>query len=457
MTRGRTIVAGLAVAVLAAPGLVWAGDAEMDGLWGRDRLTGEWGGARTALAESGLEIGIDYVGEAIANVSGGLKRGSVYEGVLELALDADLQALAGWTGATAHASMFQIHGHGPSYLVGGNLLGVSGIEALPTTRLNTLWLEQSLLDEQVSVRLGQLAADDEFFTSDGSGYLVNGNFGWGAIFGPDMTSGGPNYPLPSPGVRVQVAPAPAPAVTILAGVFAADPAGADCMKDDPQECNRHGTTFSLSGGTLWIGEVQYALDAGGLPGIYKLGGWYETGKFEDQRYGLDASGTRLSLADEGAENPLFHNGNYGIHAVADQMVWREPGSDAQGLSLFAGAGGTQADRNLVTFYATGGFTYMGPIPSRDDDVLVLGAAYAGVSSDASDFDREARADDAAVPVRDREVDVELTYILALAPWWFLQGDLQYIIHPGGNVQNPHNSIDTIEDTLLLGLRTGIAF
>ena len=44
----------------------------------------------------------------------------------------------------------------------GNLLQVSSIEALPTTRLYELWLEQKLFNEKFSIRVGQMAADTEF-------------------------------------------------------------------------------------------------------------------------------------------------------------------------------------------------------------------------------------------------------------------------------------------------------
>ncbi len=43
--------------------------------------------------------------------------------------------------------------------------------------------------------------------------------------------------------------------------------------------------FALDGGSLWLGEVQYAVNQGkhavGLPGVYKLGAWYETADFAD--------------------------------------------------------------------------------------------------------------------------------------------------------------------------------
>jgi hypothetical protein len=43
--------------------------------------------------------------------------------------------------------------------------------------------------------------------------------------------------------------------------FSGDPAGGPC-NGGPQQCNRHGTTFSMSGGTLWLGEIQFGVNDG---------------------------------------------------------------------------------------------------------------------------------------------------------------------------------------------------
>ncbi len=103
-----------------------------------------------------------------------------------------------------------------------------------------------------------------------------------------MLSGGPAFPLATPGVRVAVKPTEQ--ITWQTAVFSGNPAGANC-NDNPQACNRYGTTFSFTGGALWMSELQYAVNqeknAKGLPGIYKLGGWYATADFADQHYGLD--------------------------------------------------------------------------------------------------------------------------------------------------------------------------
>jgi porin len=407
------------------------------------KLLGDLGGLRPALAAYGIDLELGYIGETFGVVRGGVKRGAIYEGLADIGLAADLEKMVGWPGAKLYANALQIHGRGASdRLLGGNLMTVSNIEARPTTRLYRLWFEQALFEHLVSLRLGQLAGDDEFITSETAGDLINGTFGWPLLTAANIRGGGPAYPLPQPGVRLQVKPAAD--VTLRAAVFSGNPGGRNCPGGDPQECDPHGVKFPLSGGTFWIAEGEYAVNSGkgaaglpgGLPGTYKLGAWHETGNFPNQFSGA-----------------LDRRGNWGIYAVADQAVWRRPGSDDQGLNVFARIGGAPSDRNLISFYADAGIGFRAPFAGRPDDVVTLGAAFGNISAEAARADRLAFP---PTPVRDYEAVIELSYKAAVLPGWSVQPDLQYIIHPGGNLAHP-NRPEPIPNALVLGLRTTLAF
>src|SRR5262249_15273616 len=59
------------------------------------------------------------------------------------------------------------------------------------------------------------------------------------------------------------------------------------------------------------------------------------------------SALRQHLASpESTGIPLEHTGDYGVYGVVDQTLYRVPGTDDQGLSGFARAGGVPNDRNL---------------------------------------------------------------------------------------------------------------
>jgi porin len=458
--ENRTVLGALTAAVAAtgAPGAYASEKPKAPpSIWEQETLTGDWGGARTALKDKGIEITLVYINEVLAVMSGGIDRRASYEGRFDLSVDTDLEKLVGWSGASTHFTVFNIHNGGYTAADNvGSIADPSNIDALPTTRLFTAWFQQNFGGDRVSIRLGQLAADDEFITSPTAGGLISGTFGWAGVLAANMINGGPAYPLATPGARLAVKPTEE--LTLMAAVFSGDPAGSGCM-GDPQECNKHGTTFSFSGGALWMGEAQYAVNqdkkAIGLPGVYKLGVWYETADFADQHYGLDAFGNVVSLADPAVVDPLNHRGDWGVYGVADQMVWRGGKSS---VNLFVRAGATPSDRNLISFYLDGGIGVKGPFQGRDDDVLTFGVAYAKISGDAAALDRDMLVfNGPPYPIRNEEVVFELSYQAQIAPWWILQPDLQYIVHPGGNVSDPNDPNATVGNAFIAGLRSTIKF
>ena len=154
--------------------------------------------------------------------------------------------------------------------------------------------------------------------------------------------------------------------------------------------------------------------------------------------------------------PLQHRGDWGLYGIVDTMLYREPGSDDQGLSVFARVAGSPAAQNLVSFYADGGVAYKGLLPGRDNDTAGLAVAYAPISDRARDLDRDYRSfGEPSYPVRSQELVVELTYQAQLAPWWTLQADLQFVSNPSGKVDNADGQLR--ENAVVVGLRSALTF
>lgn len=442
------------IALLAFSPSAWASDSS---LTERERLTRDWGGTRTALEQRGIDIGIHYIGETLSILSGGLRRGTAFEGRLELSVDTDLEKLMGWRGARTHIKGFQIHnasGRNAADYV-GSLADPSNIDALATTRLFTAWFEQDF-GNAGSIAFGLLAADDYFLVGRTAGGLINGTFGWATIASANLPSGGPAYPLSAPGVRVTLNATEN--LSIGAAVLSGDPAGRNCHNDNPQVCNKHGTTFSFSGGALWAFGLDYEVnrekDSKGLAASYKLGGWYHTGNFADQRYGIDGAGNVITLALT-PDQTQTHKGNWGIYGIIDQMLWRNGPSS---ISVFTRAGLVPSDRNLVSWYVDGGIGFKGIFAGRPDDTLTLGVAHSHISHHAAQLDRDILAlDGSPYPVRTGETVFEVSYIAHITPWWTIQPDLQYIVRPGGNVPDPLDPGRTVGNAFLIGARTTIAF
>jgi porin len=408
-----------------------------------------------AWARAGIQVSATYIGESLTNVSGGIKTGAIYEGRLDLGVDADLEKLMGWSGAKFHANGFQIHGNGLSRDYVGNLLTATGIEALPSTRLYELWIEQEFAGGRSSVRFGQLAADIEFFDSKYDDLFVNSTFGWPGITAINIPSGGPAPPLAFMGVRAKAKLTEQ--ITVLGAIFDGDSAGPGL--GDPQIRNPHGLNFRVTDSPLLIGEIQYgyAASAGAyqLPGTLKLGGWYHTGPFDDQR--LTAEG--LSIADPaGSGIPARLRSNYGIYAVIEQMLFPVSDKGDKGIAAFARLSSSPSDRNLIDLYVDGAVVFGGLSSTRPDDQFGIIASFARISDRTRGLDQDQQTfNGLGVPVCDFEAVFEATYQAQISPGWNLQPLVQYVVHPAGGGSDLTNSTSgpRLKNALVFGLRTTI--
>jgi porin len=367
-------------------------------------------------------------------VSGGLKQGAIYEGRLNLAVDVDLQRLLGLTQLTFHANMFQIHGDGLSRSNLQNFMVVSGIEALPSTRLYEAWFEKKWGENKASLKLGQLAADSEFFNTKYTDVLTNASMGWPAITSVNLPSGGPSPPLAALGARLLVNLTNN--FTVLGAVFDGNQAGPG--PDNPQQRDRYGLNFRLNDPPLLLGQMQYAWNNTkgdpNLAGTVKLGGWRHFGDFPDQRF--SAAGVSLASPSSGAM-PAMLSGSTGIWAVFEQQLYRVPHSEDRGIGVFTRASSTQPDRNLIDFYADAGIEFIGLSDKRPKDKLGVAVGYAHVSSHARALDADfQQLTGASAPQRSFESLITAVYQYEVRAGWTLQPNFQYIIHPGGGATNP---------------------
>jgi len=399
-----------------------------------DGLTGNWGGVRSNLGNRGVVPFANYTAEIWGNTTGGIKTGVVYTGLLDFGIDIDFDPLIGWEGASFNSTWLWISGQDASGELTGNIFAISNIAGYNTVRSFELWFQQNLFDDRISLRVGQLSADSEFVISQVGGLFINGTFGWPAFMSESLPEGGPAYPLGVPGIRLAVAPAEW--LHLQSGVYQGNPFS--------QEENNHGFEWDLSGreGWFWISEVALNYDLpfteAGLPGTFKFGTWYHTGNFES-----------LLVPDT-----IRYDGNYGVYAIFDQALWQEPvftdpKSDGtpefnQGLAGFLRVATEPQSRNFFDFYIDGGLVYTGLIPGRDDDQVGVAVAYGSVSQQA----RGAMIADGSTDPG-YELALEATYAAEITPWFRVQPNVQWILHPGGTTD--------LGDALVLGMRASLAF
>lgn len=405
----------------------------------------------------GVKFAATYIGEVLGNPTGGVKNGAVYEGRLNLAVDVDFEKLVGLDKLTFHANMFQIHGDGLSRSNLQNFFVVSGIEALPSTRLYEAYFEKQWGDKKVSLKLGQLAADSEFFNTKYTDVFTNASMGWPAITSLGLPSGGPSPPLAALGARVLLNVTDQ--LSVLGGIFDGDQAGPG--PGDPQERNRYGVNFRVNDPPLLLGQVQYAWNnrkgAPNLTGQIKVGGWRHFGSFGDLR--LASNGVSLAAPTSSGE-PLLLSGDVGAWAVFEQQIYRMPNSDDRGIGIFARVSGAPADRNLVDVYADGGVEFIGLSNARPDDKFGIAAGYAHVSKRAQALDTDySRFVDPRWPVRSFEGLLTAVYQYQIKDGWTVQPNFQYIVHPGGGATSPTGPQPgkALRNASVFGLRTTLKF
>ncbi|MEI6562290.1 MAG: carbohydrate porin [Verrucomicrobiota bacterium] len=354
-----------------------------------------------------LTFPTSYTSEGFANLAGGYKRGAVYDGLLSVGVQGNLEKLIGWRGGSLLVSGLYPHGTSLTNNYVHDLNHVSSIDAYDSIRLYEAWVQQEFAEGKVSLRLGQILADEEFFVSDSAGLFLNGAFGDLPVI--TMSINAPVYPTAAPGARVRWTATDA--LSVQAGLFSGD-AG------DPATENKHGLDWHLNEGVLAITEVAYKINSEkgskGLAGVYKLGAFFHSSE----------------------PNSAFPNAqtraNAGGYFIADQQLWRKPGTEDQGLSGFFRMGASPADRSSVPFYFDTGFNCKGLLPERDKDIAGVGFSYTHLSSEMRD--------DAGDPsITHHEAALEATYKVAVKEWLTVQPDFQYIFNPGG-IQGAPNAV-----------------
>jgi carbohydrate-selective porin OprB len=138
----------------------------------RDYLTGDSFGVRERWMNRGVTWHGEWIGEAWANLAGGLSEGVAAEGLAQLNLDLDLQRLVGWQGGQIRLGAIFPHGTGPTAELTGDLQGLSNIDTFrDEVAPYEMWWQQDFGKGTWNLRSGLLTADEEFAFTDGGGSL----------------------------------------------------------------------------------------------------------------------------------------------------------------------------------------------------------------------------------------------------------------------------------------------
>jgi len=433
----------------------------LSSVWQSQNLLGDMGGLRPALSKYGVTLSILENVETFGNVSGGVRQGFEVNGLTTATVQVDTEKAFGLKGGQFNVSGLQYWG---GNLTANNLLVLqtaSDIEAPVGVRLWELWYDQKFGDK-FDIKIGEQSLDQEFVTSTSSYVFINGASGWPTLSAVNLPGGGPAYPLAGLGVRGRAQATDN--VTVLAGLFNGSP----IPRNSPNTpaSNPNGVSFPLNTGVLAIAELQFSFgsaapaktnDQGPLPGVYKIGAWYDSYAFDDQRY----DNVGLPLASPVSDGiPARHHGNFSLYGVMDQMIWRSKDDANRSLNFFIRPMFTPfQNRNPVSASIDAGLTMHGPFPGRDNDIFGVQMGVAWATDGASGYDRDLRffQPTAYTPVRSSETFFEAMYQIQVTPWWQIQPDVQYFINPGAGIANPNEPTQRIKNELVIGLRTNITF
>ena len=348
----------------------------------------------TVHAGESWTAGIAYTGEVWSAVSGGLDDDARYLANLDLTIEADLEKLAGWTGATVFAYGLYNNDSSISDLV-GDVQTVSNIETdVEAFRLYEAWLQQRL-GEKASIKIGLYDLNSEFDALDTAGLFINSAHGIGSDIGLTGENGPSIFPVTSLGARLEYG---------FASDWAVRLAVLDGVPGDPDRPKRTAVQLGDGDGALIAAEVEAPMPHGRV----LLGHWRYTGQFEQ----LDGE---------------MDDGNLGVYLRAEHRLWPEPGAGEpnagkQGLAGFARAGWSKGDINPYNVFLGGGLVYTGVFEGPPDDRLGLAVAAAFSSRRFRSLAEVERA----------EVNVEVTYHLPITDFFALQPNVQYIVNPSAD-------------------------
>jgi porin len=391
-----------------------------------DNLLGNWDGIRNKIADSGVDITVEYKADFWSNISGGIKRGNNYLDNLDVKFELDGEKLFGIKGNKSLVYFVNNNGGKPNANQVGSVEGIDNIETnTNTAKLYELWMEQSFLAGELALLVGLHDLNSEFMVNDMTGNFIHPTF----QVNQELAQTGKNGPSVFPNISLagRIKYTPTEETYAMAAVF----------DGVPGDLNRpHGTHVNLraSDGLLMIAEAGFTPKAtdqdDSQPNKFALGAWTYTKRFDDL-VDVDGAGNPIKKRSEGAyllsSYQFFHD--------------KEAGHD---LGAFFRAGIGDGNSGQVDWFYATGVVANGWVPTRPDGEIGLGFTH---SHNGSKYVRSVIA---ASGTTDRnEYGIELYYRDKLYAGVSIQPELQYIINPGTNPE--------VDNATIGGIRFGINF
>lgn len=424
------------LALVIASTCSWSLASHADDAFGADSqwMTGDWGGARTALADKGIDIQMEYLGESASNLRGGYNKSHAtrYADQFTLGAAFDLQKLLGWQDAQFSVEVANTNGSS----LNDKRLNDSRVDSFSdtqevsgngsVTRLSKLWLSKGWFDDALNLKVGRFAVSDEFAVED----CEFQNLAFCDSQPGNYVGSFTQSPVSTWGARVKYSLTDE--VYAQVGAFAVNDSYSD--NDNGFKLNGAGT----SGAMLPV-ELVWAPTFGQLPGEYRVGYYYSTAKADDLYKDADNRPAVVTGDDYRRDNS-----QHGWWLTAKQQLTTVGGDASRGLVLYANISAFDAATTQVDGLQKLALVYQGPFDARPSDTLGLAVARLHGSNQSLHNARAANqasglsyADEDYLPEQHTEYDIELNYGIQVTQWLSVRPNMQYIAHPGGvrEVQN----------------------
>ncbi len=383
------------------------------------RLTGDWGGKRTALEESGVVLKADMTLFYMGVASGGVSREFRFSGHGDYTLLLNTSKLGGPQGLTVKLRAEHHFGQ-PMLGTTGALLPSNVTAVLPVSDSEELYLVNALLLQQLSkslcVFVGKLDTLDgdanDFAHGRGKTQFLNMAF-----------------------VGTPIVSRTVPYCTLGAGFMYASTDGwvfNFAVLNARDTTRTSGLDELFAHGVVLVPELRVPTRFFGLPGHQLIAASFSTSKYvalqQDPRVILP----HVPLAE--------HSSSWAVVYNFDQYLFAEPTTPTRGWGVFGRFGIADADTSIIEWFLSFGIGGISPLRKTKTDRFGIGWYYAAASSKLGPLLTN-------VLGMDDGQGVELFYNFEVTPAFHLTADMQ-IIDPGA----------TRADTaLLVGLRAHLDF
>ena len=402
-----------------------------------DHLFGDWSGRLPARDTDGFKPTLSWITNLAGNPVGGREQGFTECENLGLDLLFDLEKCRGICDTYFHVSVSQRSGTSLTNDYIGNVFSTQQVFGGETFKLVNVEVQKYFCDRNVDVKLGRIAAGDDFLVSPYFwGFMSGGINGPAGIYtdAPGMTG----YPNATWGTRVRAKTSDR--TYAMVGLYNGDPG----IRGN----EFHGCDFSLHGPLFAIAEVGYQRnghhDDPGMLGNYKLGGYYNGGSFDTfspSQFAPGAAGMPSSTVA----------GNWGYYALFDQVIFQPYGKDdPHATGIFASIIVTpDPSINQMPFFCSCGVVNRGLVPTPRGFALVRRGLWEvqrglAVGSAACPSRRPGRRHRNTNWFLNRRTEFRMRGGAA-----YFQPDLQYVVNPGGAHQ--------YANALVVGAQAGVNF